>query len=111
MSDVGPLVWCAPWCELVELWACMGACLCMSVGGGSERDDTAWCGVLSDLGVSVAVSYSPQPIGCSTIGAAGLSFQVRKRWAFPVVPQFTTSLCVHHCPRCLFVWGGADWFV
>ena len=39
----------------------------------------------------------PQPIGCSTIGAAGLSFQVRNvAGRFPGAVT-TTSLCVQHC--------------
>ena len=40
----------------------------------------------------------PQPIGCSTIGAAGLSFQVRNgAGRFPGAVT-TTRLCVQHCP-------------
>ena len=48
----------------------------------------------------------PQPIGCSTIGAAGLSFQVRNvAGRFPGAVT-TTRLCVQHVPP-LFVcvWG------
>ena len=50
----------------------------------------------------------PQPGGCSTIGAAGLSFQVRNvAGRFPGA-MTTTSLGVQHCspPLCLFggVW-------
>ena len=48
----------------------------------------------------------PHPLGCSTIGAAGLSFQVRNvAGRFPGAVT-TTRLCVQHCPP-LFVcvWG------
>ena len=34
MSDVGPLVCCVSWCELVELWARVGGSLVTSVGRG-----------------------------------------------------------------------------
>ena len=44
----------------------------------------------------------PQPVGCSTIGAAGLSFQVRNvAGRFPGAVT-TTRLCVQHAPP-LFV--------
>ena len=63
------------------------------------------------LAASVSVLWRcptlPQPIGCSTIGAAGLSFQVRNvAGRFPGAVT-TTSLCVQHVPplfACVGVW-------
>ena len=47
----------------------------------------------------------PQPGGCSTIGAAGLSFQVRNvAGRFPGA-MTTTSIGVQHSPT-VFVWWG-----
>ncbi len=56
------------------------------------------------MGVLWRCPTLPQPIGCSTIGAAGLSFQVRNvAGRFPGAVT-TTSLCVQHCsPRFLLV--------
>ena len=48
----------------------------------------------------------PQPVGCSTIGAAGLSFQVRNgAGRFPGAVT-TTRISVQHAPRQVFggVW-------
>ena len=86
----------------------------MVVGVVLERDGTVvtrvsgpgrlpfWWGVSRSacLGVLWRCPTLPQPVGCSTIGAAGLSFQVRNGgWAFPrgydhhkmVQPVFTLS--------------------
>ena len=53
----------------------------------------------------------PQPIGCSTIGAAGLSFQVRNvAGRFPGAVT-TTRLFVQHHPPLLFVWWGCGLIV
>ena len=62
------------------------------------------------LAASVGVLWRcptlPQPIGCSTIGAAGLSFQVRNvAGRFPGAVT-TTRLFVQHHPPLLFVWWG-----
>ena len=62
------------------------------------------------LAASVGVLWRcptlPQPIGCSTIGAAGLSFQVRNvAGRFPGAVT-TTRLFVQHHPPALFVWLG-----
>ena len=44
----------------------------------------------------------PQPGGCSTIGAAGLSFQVRNGgWAFPRCYDHHKSWCSTLSPPCL----------
>ena len=76
----------------------------MVVGVVLERDGTVvtcvsgpgrlpfWWGVSRSacLGVLWRCPTLPQPVGCSTIGAAGLSFQVRNGgWAFP-------RCCDHH---------------
>ena len=69
MSDVGPLVCCVSWCELVELWACVGlACyvcwrgwVCKRRGmtphsAVSSLSDLVCCGgVLLSHNLSVAV--------------------------------------------------------
>ena len=67
---------------------------------------------LSCFGVLWRCPTLPQPIGCSTIGAAGLSFQVRNgAGRFPGAVT-TTRLCVQHCsPRSLFVCGGCGLIV
>ena len=62
------------------------------------------------LAASVGVLWRcptlPQPIGCSTIGAAGLSFQVRNvAGRFPGAVT-TTRLFVQHHPPLLIVWWG-----
>ena len=45
----------------------------------------------------------PQPVGCSTIGAAGLSFQVRNGgWAFPRCYDHHKNWCSTRSPT---VWG------
>ena len=47
----------------------------------------------------------PQPVGCSTIGAAGLSFQVRNgAGRFPGA-MTTTSISVQHAPHHVVWWG------
>ena len=61
------------------------------------------------LAASVSVLWRcptlPQPIGCSTIGAAGLSFQVRNvAGRFPGAVT-TTRLFVQHAPPSVFWWG------
>ena len=53
----------------------------------------------------------PQPIGCSTIGAAGLSFQVRNvAGRFPGAVT-TTRLFVQHHPPSVFWLGGCGLIV
>ena len=48
----------------------------------------------------------PQPIGCSTIGAAGLSFQVRNvAGRFPGAVTTTRLFVQHAPPRPCFGWG------
>ena len=50
------------------------------------------------LGVLWRCPTLPQPVGCSTIGAAGLSFQVRNvAGRFPGA-MTTTSFGVQHAP-------------
>ena len=52
----------------------------------------------------------PQPVGCSTIGAAGLSFQVRNvAGRFPGA-MTTTRLVFNTIPR-VFVFGGCGLIV
>ena len=50
----------------------------------------------------------PQPVGCSTIGAAGLSFQVRNGgWAFPRCYDHHKNVCSTRFPAlllCVGVW-------
>ena len=70
---------------------------------------------LSCFGVLWRCPTLPQPIGCSTIGAAGLSFQVRNgAGRFPGAVT-TTRLCVQHCPPslrfCLCACGGCGLIV
>ena len=53
----------------------------------------------------------PQPVGCSTIGAAGLSFQVRNgAGRFPGA-MTTTSISVQHAPHHGVVWWGCGLIV
>ena len=64
---------------------------------------------LSLLGVLWRCPTLPQPIGCSTIGAAGLSFQVRNVcWAFPRCCDHHKTWCSTLFPpvHCLFACGG-----
>ena len=85
------------------------------VGVVLERDGTVvtrvsgpgrlpfWWGVSRSacLGVLWRCPTLPQPIGCSTIGAAGLSFQVRNvAGRFPGAVT-TTRLFVQHAPPVL----------
>ena len=59
---------------------------------------------LSCFGVLWRCPTLPQPIGCSTIGAAGLSFQVRNgSWAFPRCYDHHKSCVFNTLPRCW--WG------
>ena len=62
-----------------------GAVLVLVGCVGVEREGRRACGGPSlSIGVLWRCPTLPQPIGCSTIGAAGLSFQVRNGgWAFP----------------------------
>ena len=57
------------------------------------------------LGVLWRCPTLPQPIGCSTIGAAGLSFQVRNVcWAFPRCYDHHKTWCsTRSPPRCCLV--------
>ena len=95
MGDVGPLVWCVSWCGRVELW--VGVCGSSVPGSGyvnrgsGQKPSGFWP---LPLGMLWRCPTLPQPIGCSTIGAAGLSFQVRNVcWAFP-------RCCDHHKTWC-----------
>ena len=48
----------------------------------------------------------PQPVGCSTIGAAGLSFQVRNGdWAFPRCYDHHKTWCSTRCPTTVLFGG------
>ena len=70
------------------------------VGVEVERDGTP-CGGAVPVGFVVLwrCPTLPQPIGCSTIGAAGLSFQVRNgAGRFPGAVT-TTRLFVQHAPH------------
>ena len=69
-------------------------------GVGMERDGTP-CGSAVPVGFVVLwrCPTLPQPIGCSTIGAAGLSFQVRNgAGRFPGAVT-TTRISVQHAPH------------
>ena len=73
-------------------------------GKAEKRPET-----VESLAASVGVLWRcptlPQPIGCSTIGAAGLSFQVRNvAGRFPGAVTTTRLFVQHHPP--LFVWWG-----
>ena len=58
------------------------------------------------LGVLWRCPTLPQPIGCSTIGAAGLSFQVRNvAGRFPGAVTTTRLFVQHHPPPSCFGWG------
>ena len=87
----------------------------MVVGVVLERDGTVvtcvsgpgrlpfWWGVSRSacLGVLWRCPTLPQPVGCSTIGAAGLSFQVRNGgWAFPRCCDHHKSCCSIRAPPC-----------
>ena len=70
------------------------------VGVGMVRDGTP-CGGAVPVGFVVLwrCPTLPQPIGCSTIGAAGLSFQVRNgAGRFPGAVT-TTRFSVQHAPH------------
>ena len=94
---------CAPVRARVLAWSVLGprwwrACGC--VCGGPRLCARPPSGVLWRF------PTLPHPLGCSTIGAAGLSFQVRNvAGRFPGAVT-TTRLCVQHAPP-LFVcvWG------
>lgn len=75
----------------------------IAFGKAEKRPET-----VESLAASVGVLWRcptlPQPIGCSTIGAAGLSFQVRNvAGRFPGAVT-TTRLFVQHAPPG-FGWG------
>lgn len=54
----------------------------------------------------------PQPVGCSTIGAAGLSFQVRNGgWAFPRCYDHHKCWCSTRFPTRCVVGGGCGLIV
>ena len=81
-----------------------------SIQQAKKRPET-----VESLAASVGVLWRcptlPQPIGCSTIGAAGLSFQVRNvAGRFPGAVT-TTRLFVQHHPPLLFVWWGCGLIV
>ena len=94
------------WCGLVELW--VGVCGSSVPGSGyvnrgsGQKPSGFWP---LPLGVLWRCPTLPQPIGCSTIGAAGLSFQVRNvAGRFPGAVT-TTRLGVQHCPPPVLVGG------
>ena len=65
---------------------------------------------VESLAASVSVLWRcptlPQPIGCSTIGAAGLSFQVRNvAGRFPGAVTTTRLFVQHHPPPRVLVGG------
>ena len=75
-------------------------------GGGvkGEGRHAVWRSVPLCVVVLWRCPTLPQPVGCSTIGAAGLSFQVRNgAGRFPGA-MTTTSLGVQHSPT-VFVGG------
>ena len=81
-----------------------------SIQRAEKRPET-----VESLAASVGVLWRcptlPQPIGCSTIGAAGLSFQVRNvAGRFPGAVTTTRLFVQHHPPPCLCAvvgrWGG-----
>ena len=66
------------------------------------------------LGVLWRCPTLPQPIGCSTIGAAGLSFQVRNVcWAFPRCCDHHKTMCstLFPCSLLVCVWWGCGLIV
>ena len=83
------------------------------VGGvGVKREGRHACGGPSlSIGVLWRCPTLPQPIGCSTIGAAGLSFQVRNvAGRFPGAVT-TTRLFVQHHPPPRVLGGGCGLIV
>ena len=73
-------------------------------GGNARRASSVWMRPFV-LRVLWRCPTLPQPGGCSTIGAAGLSFQVRNGgWAFPRCYDHHKFWCSTLSPRCL-VWG------
>ena len=75
-----------------------------SIAQAKKRPETE-----KSLAASVSVLWRcptlPQPGGCSTIGAAGLSFQVRNGgWAFPRCYDHH-KFGVQHAPPLLVCWG------
>ena len=85
---------------LAQLVACGGWCW------NGEGRHAVWRCRPSGFVVLWRCPTLPQPIGCSTIGAAGLSFQVRNgAGRFPGAVT-TTRFSVQHAPRQVFggVW-------
>ena len=93
--------------------------LCLSGKSASERDirkeriqqAKKRPETVESLAASVSVLWRcptlPQPIGCSTIGAAGLSFQVRNGgWAFPRCYDHHKCWCSTRSPTVLLLFGG-----
>ena len=75
---------------------------------GVKREGRHACGGPSlSIGVLWRCPTLPQPIGCSTIGAAGLSFQVRNGgWAFPRCYDHHKCWCSTRSPTVLLLFGG-----
>ena len=77
----------------------------IAFGKAVKRPET-----VESLAASVSVLWRcptlPQPIGCSTIGAAGLSFQVRNvAGRFPGAVTTTRLFVQHHPPPRVLVGG------
>ena len=69
---------------------------------GAARDERS---LAAPLRVLWRCPTLPQPVGCSTIGAAGLSFQVRNGgWAFPRCYDHHKTGCSTLLPR-TWLWG------
>ena len=101
-------------------WVSVGVCCGVGVGGCVFWGGQAcwcwlappffWCGVWR-------FPTLPQPLGCSTIGVLGLSFQVRNgAGRFPKAMTTTQAYLVVFpdrvgAPLLLFVWGGVGLFV
>ena len=102
LSPCGRAVGVRPARTVARAWACcVGLCVVWVYGG---RDGTRLRAVPAGFVVLWRCPTLPQPVGCSTIGAAGLSFQVRNvAGRFPGAVT-TTRLFVQHAPPG-FGWG------
>ena len=77
------------------------------VGGVGQAGSPVWVPGLALFVVLWRCPTLPQPIGCSTIGAAGLSFQVRNGgWAFPRCYDHHKCWCSTRSPTVLLLFGG-----
>ena len=103
------VAWSRAWvCARVVAWSrvCAGlARVCVGVCGGAALV----CAAPPLGGVLWRFPTLPHPLGCSTIGAAGLSFQVRNvAGRFPGAVT-TTRLCRPSPPCWPAVWWGGGW--